>query len=334
MKRIICLLGFLFYLLSLNSCQAKEPFTITYYDCFDTAVTLTAYADTEEEFFAFADELHQFLFSCHQLLDIYEEYPGVNNLYTINHAGGEPVTVDPFLMDFLSFGKEVYAFTDGKVNIALGSVLSLWHQKREEGLADPENASLPKEEALLTASSHTDIDDILLDETQNTVTLLDPFLQIDAGALGKGYVSKLVQERYPDKNFLLSLGGNVITVGEKPNGEDWIIGILDPFDSENTALTLPVSGAAVTSGSYQRYYTVNGKDYPHIIDPDTLYPADMWVSVTVFCGDPALADALSTALFLLPLEEGKALVQTFDGVSVYWIAPDGSCYDLGLNTQK
>ncbi len=331
MKRIVCLLGVLLSLLSLTGCQAKEPFSITYYDCFDTAVTLTAYTDTEEEFFAFADELHQFLLSCHRLLDIYEEYPGVNNLYTINHAGGKPVTVDPFLLDFLSFGKEVYAFTGGKVNIALGSVLSLWHQKREEGLADLENASLPYEEDLLAAASHTDIDGILLNEADGTVTLLDPLLQIDAGALGKGYVSKLVQERYPDKNFLLSLGGNVITVGEKPNGEDWIIGILDPFDTESTALTLPVSGAAVTSGSYQRYYTVDGKDYPHIIDPDTLYPADIWASVTVFCADPALADALSTALFLLPLEEGKKLVQTFDGVSVYWIAPDGSYDKLGLD---
>lgn len=104
------------------------------------------------------------------------------------------------------------------------------------------------------------------------------------------------------------------------------MGIENPFPGEGGYLhTLRIAGQnLVTSGSYQRYYTVNGRDYHHIIDPDTLMPADYFASVTVLADDSGKADALSTALFNLPYEAGKELAESLDGVEAFWVEPDGT----------
>ena len=114
--------------------------------------------------------------------------------------------------------------------------------------------------------------------------------------------------------------------GPKREDTPWIVGIQDPDQVGVNRYTISVmSGSVVTSGDYQRTYTVDGVEYHHIIDPDTLMPAAHWSSVTVLCADSGLADALSTALFLLPLEEGKTLAAECDA-QVLWITPDGEEY--------
>ena len=108
--------------------------------------------------------------------------------------------------------------------------------------------------------------------------------------------------------------------------DPWPVGVENPFPGEGGYLhTLRIAGQnLVTSGSYQRYYTVDGRDYHHIIDPDTLMPADYFVSVTVLADDSGKADALSTALFNLPYEAGKELAESLDGVEAFWVEPDGT----------
>ena len=110
---------------------------------------------------------------------------------------------------------------------------------------------------------------------------------------------------------------------KKAYGTPWVIGIQSPFHTGKNVHTRNISGGCVvTSGDYQRTYTVGRQSYHHIIDPDTLMPAAYWRSVTVVCADSGLADALSTALFNLPLEEGKALLAKVNG-EAFWMDADG-----------
>ena len=125
--------------------------------------------------------------------------------------------------------------------------------------------------------------------------------------------------------ILLNLGGNTIAYGEKPDGSPWLVGIESPAEGIEYSSSLALTDAAlVTSGSYQRYFTVDGVRYHHIIDSESGSPAQGFLSVSVICPDSALADALSTALFCMTEEEGRALIASLPNVEVLWILTDGS----------
>ncbi len=313
----------------LAGCAQPQRQSVSWFDVFDTVTILQAYTDSEEEFSEQAAALKTDLTEYHQLYDIYNSYPGLNNIKTINeNAGVAPVKVDRKIIDLILLGKEMYQLTDGRVNIAMGSVLELWHDAREHGLARPESAALPDMDALEQAAAHTDIDQVIVDEEASTVYLADPDMQLDVGSLGKGYAVEMVCQAAQARGLdsaLLSVGGNLRAIGEKPEGP-WAGGVENPWDSEGSSLfTVELTDCAlVTSGDYQRYYTVDGKRYHHIIDPSTLMPAAYFDSVTVRCPDSGLADGLSTALFNMPLEEGMELVESLDGVEAAWMLTDGT----------
>ncbi len=317
--------------LSVTGCGAEpERFTTSFLDVFDTVSTIVAYTKDESTFQAQTDAYKAMLTEYHQLYDIYGEYEGIHNLKTVNdNAGVEPVEVDPRIIELLKFGKEMYALSDGRVNICYGSVLSVWHDYREEGLSHPEKASLPAEEELAAAAAHTDIEDLVIDEAASTVFLADPEMSLDVGAIAKGYAVGQVSARIAEsglQNAAFSIGGNVCTVGWKEGKEDnpWIIGLENPDPvQEDYLMTLRLSGlSVVTSGDYQRYYTVDGQQYHHIIDPDTLMPADYMHAVSVIAEDSGYADGLSTTLFLMPVEEGLSLVESLPGVEAVWVTKD------------
>ena len=145
------------------------------------------------------------------------------------------------------------------------------------------------------------------------------------GAVAKGWAVQQVACSAPT-GLLISVGGNVCATGPKDDsGKAWVVGITDP-DGGDYLHTLNITDLAiVTSGDYQRYYVVDGKTYHHIIDPETLIPADRWRSVTIACRDSGLADALSTALFLLPREEGQELLEKC-GAEAMWLDAQGNRY--------
>ena len=202
-------------------------------------------------------------------------------------------------------------------------MLDLWHEARTEGIEDPENAKLPDRDALEEAMLHTDISKVIIDEEAKTVRFADEDLKLNVGAIAKGYATEKAIEGI-NGNYLLSVGGNVRVTGPKTDeGTPWIVGIQDPDKLDSYCYKLAVTGGSVvTSGDYQRFYEVDGKRYHHIIDPETLMPAAYYRSVTVLCEDSGRADALSTALFNLPLEKGKELAKTA-GVEVLWIPVSG-----------
>lgn len=327
MKRRVALL--LIVCLLLGGCasgqSAPKQYTATFLTLFDTVTTIVGPGETEEAFQAQAQQIHDALLYYHQLFDIYQQYEGINNLKTVNdQAGVAPVTVDSAVIELLQDCKDYHGLTAGKVNVAMGSVLSLWHEARTDGLRDPRTARLPDSDRLAAAAEHMSIDDVIIDPEASTVYLADPELRLDVGAVAKGWATQRVAEQAPS-GLLISVGGNVCATGPKNGDDRWIIGIQDP-DGEGNLHTLYLNkGTVVTSGDYQRTYWVEEKQYHHIIDPDTQMPSEHWRSVSVICEDSGLADALSTALFLLPLEEGKALAARC-GVEVLWVDADKQEY--------
>lgn len=323
MKRFAALL---LAVLLLGGCAPKEPqqsrYQATFLELFDTVTTIVGYAPSEEAFRETSEAIHHALEEYHQLFDIYNTYPGVVNLKTLNQSAGiAPVEVDGKIMELLKFCREVYNETSGKVNIAMGSVLQLWHEAREDGIADPANAKLPEEAALEEAAKHTDLSQLILDEEAGTVFYADPEMRLDVGAIAKGYALEQVCKTAPE-GLLISVGGNVRATGAKPDGGSWVVGIQNPTGEDGYLHTVQVQDiSVVTSGDYQRYYTVDGVSYHHIIDPETLYPGRLWRAVTVLCPDSGLADGLSTALFLLPQAEGQALLDKF-GCEALWVDSD------------
>lgn len=311
--------------------QRVEPKGKVYYTYFDTVSYVYDYAgDSAERFDDRSAEVSHILLEYHQLFDIYHEYSGVTNLCTLNkNAGGEPLTVDRRLVDFLLCAKDMYKLTDGEMNVMLGAVLQLWHNCREAAGEDPQNAAIPEEEELRRAWAHTDIGLLEIDEQACTVRIADPEASIDVGALGKGYATERAAEYLEQEGavgYVLNIGGNIRCIGDRPDGSGWVTAIRDPDKSaQDFACRIRIRDTAcVTSGVYERYFTVNGTRYHHIIDKDTLYPAAYFGSLTVITRDSALADALSTALFCMPMEEGMKLAESIGGVELLWIFPDGS----------
>ena len=323
----------------LSACGKRERYQDQFTDVFNTASMVIGYEESEEAFQKKAEQIHESLLHYHRLFDVYTDYPGVENLKKVNEeAGKAPVKVDPDIMALLKFGKEMDVRTNGKVNIAYGAVLSLWHDKREEGIANPEKASLPEEKDLEEAAKHCNIEDLILDEEKMTVYFRDPDLRLDVGGIAKGWAVERVAElleKEGAKSYLLNIGGNLRAIGKKGDGTKWICPVQNPFyiDGEEDN-PYAVSGeieevSLVTSGDYERYFTVDGVRYAHIVDPETRYPANRHRSVTILTKDSGLADTLSTALFILSVEDGKSLLEKMrkeDSLEIdaMWVEPDHS----------
>lgn len=335
----------LMFAAGLSSCAIGQPkrFTDIYYDAFDTPISVIAYCKNEAEFKELSARVHKEFVRYHRIFDIYSEYEGLVNAATVNKAAGSgaPVKVPQELTDLLVFSKDVYRVTDGRVNVAMGAVLKLWHEAREYAADHPESAYIPKDEDLRAAAAHCSIDDMVVDAEASTVLLKDPQMSIDLGAVAKGWATERIAQMLKAEgrtSIAISAGGNVRVLGTRGDEQPWNIAIQDPSEGAGASdyiETVKVSElSVVTSGVNQRYFTAEGKRWHHIIDPDTLRPEDRFLSVTVMTEDSGIADALSTALFNMSLEDGRAFLRRlgngdvkFAGfenlvVSAKWITDD------------
>ena len=333
LKRIICAcLAATLVLLCLSCCGKEKKYTEYSFDYFDTVTSVTGYAPSKAEFDKAVSLIMSELEVYHKLCDIYNEYDGVNNLATVNKltdGGHGEIKVDGRIIDLIEFSREMYRLTDGRTNIAMGSVLSVWHRYREAG------KEVPPEDVLKEASDHCDINDVITDRENSTVYLADSEMTLDVGAVAKGYAveqtAKLL-EVSGVTGYVLNVGGNVRCIGPQADGSPWTVGVENPREGDAYVAKLALEDASlVTSGDYQRYYTVDGVRYHHIIDSETLFPSERFASVSVLSDDSGIADALSTALFSMDVEEGMSLVRTLENTYAMWVKTDGTvCYSAGF----
>ena len=325
-KRLSLCFCVFFFILCCLPCAVADPikYTESFYGAFDTVITLIGYTDNPSVFDGAFESVKSLYLRYHRAFDNYNEYEGVYNLFYLNTHAPEGFTpVEPELMELLVWMKDTQDISMGRVNIAMGSVLSIWHRYREEGVR------LPPMDILEEAAKHTGFENVILDRKNGTVFYSDPLLQLNLGAVGKGYATEIAA-RFLDKSempsYIINAGGNVRCGTSPMDGRQrWGVGIADPSNpSVYMDILFTKEMSVVTSGDYQRFYTVEGKNYHHIIDPDTLFPSAFMHGVTVVAPDSGLADLLSTALFNMSCEDGRRLVESLEGVEVYWVLMDGT----------
>ncbi len=299
--------------------QKEGKLSTSFTGYFDTICTLIG-KDTDLEIFtAFATDFRKELEELHILFSAYEE--GGKNLYYLNEHmnGGYDIEVfDKRFVDFIGYSIEAYYMTHGKVDISLGNAVQVWNTARTEKVP-PSTEKIA--ELLAENREHALLNSIEING--NSITKKGGVVRYDAGAIAKGYALDLIaeslEERYPEVSVLVTMGGSMRAVGPH---KEWSIGIQHPRDSGPFAsFILPEGMSVSTSGDYERFFDYEGRRYHHIIDPDTMYPSEGVLSVTVVGSSGKLCDTLTTALFLLPPEEGIILAEELDA-SVLYILED------------
>lgn len=302
-------------MLLLTACGTGSFFSYRKYSreisgAFDVHTTIIGYTTSKTEFDSYAYAAANRIFYLHKLFDIYNDYEGINNLKTVNdNAGVRPVEVDADIIALLDLALAVPSYEEGgRVNVALGAVLRIWHDYRKAGGDDPAHAQIPPMDILAEAAKHTDPANVIIDREAGTVFLQDAEMSLDVGSVGKGYAAQQAMEAAIEAgahSMLINMGGNVVTRGRpmEQGKERWAIGIQNPEPSADGTVkimdTIYVNDATiVTSGDYQRFYIVDGVRYNHIIDPETLMPAQKYEAVTVVCEHSGVADLLTTQLFV------------------------------------
>ena len=289
------------------------------YDCeffaMDTVMTINAYGSKSESAEKAAqNEINRL----DKLLSVQKEN---SEIFKLNQS--KKMTVSEDTLTLITRSKELYTLTDGKFDISCEPLIREW------GFYSGLENKVPSQKAIETALEGVGAEHIKIKDS--TVTL-DDNTSLDLGGIAKGYASHKAAEILKDNGVtsaLMSLGGNVRAVGSKPDGESWSVAVTDPDDNSKSIGTLKISDkAVVTSGGYQRYFEENGQIYHHIIDTKTGYPADSGLkSVTIVSDDDALADALSTALFVMELEKlGKFYSENSSLFGAVFITDKGEIY--------
>ncbi|MBY4797568.1 FAD:protein FMN transferase [Collinsella sp. AGMB00827] len=296
---------------------------------FDTYCEFTIYggADNHAEHTsgkATAQEALTLLISeCERYTALLDPYSETSDIARINAAHGAPTTVDPDTIAALTCGLEYSERFDGLFDITIGAVSMLWDFK--EGIR-------PTDEARTNALPHVNWRNVHIDEETATVTLTDPEAKIDLGGIAKGFVADRLCQTLREQTIIeaavISLGGNIAYFESKPDHDSWTTGIRDPAHPGGTELVGTIhtdGGSVVTSGLYERTFTDSAGTWWHILDPKTGMPVQTdLVCDTVICESSALADALSTTLFVAGSQRGQEIVCAIPDAEAYFILEDGT----------
>lgn len=309
MKKAGALVLTLALILSLCGCKSKLKAKSQTGVYFDTVVTLITYnEDAPKECFTLCEKYDKLFSATDKSSDIYK----------LNHAAGKPVTVDSETAAVIKTALGYCKASDGALDITLRAVSELWDFKAE-------NPKLPQKDALKSALSTVGYKKVQL--SGNTVTL-PKGTKLDLGCIAKGYVADRIKEIYEKHRLsgIINLGGNVLTVGKKPDETPFSVGIKEPFSENDYVATLRISGGSVvTSGVYERCFELDGQRYHHLLDAKTGYPVENGLdSVTVLAESSAEADALSTALFCMGKAAALDYVNGKKGVYAVFLGTDAS----------
>ena len=249
-----------------------------------------------------------------------------SEIIALNQAAGtSAVKVSTDTFDVLERGKYYSELSKGRFDITVGPIVKLWNIGTEE-------AAVPDPQVLLEKIKLIDFNKLQLDRSTLTAKLDEPGMQVDLGAIAKGYAADEVAKILKDngvQNAIINLGGNVLTIGGNLKGAPWRIGIQDPFNPRGEFLGIIniTDQTVVTSGTYERYFEENGKRYHHILDPRTGYPADNDIaSVSIITDSSMDGDGNSTSVLLLGLEEGMKFIESQKNIEAIFITYDKKVY--------
>ena len=329
MKVHIFLLWMSVFTLLCSGCQRSHlPISKTGF-AFNTVVTLSLY-DTDDT---------ELLDSCFALCADYEQKFSktipTSDVGRINAAAGKPVTVSDDTVHLLKKAVYYSELSGGLFDITIEPVTALWDFHSEAAIQN--TVTPPDKSSISSALKHVDYHNIQIEN--NTVTLLDPNASIDLGGIAKGYIADRLKEFLLEqgvRSAIIDLGGNILTIGHKPDGSPYHVGIKRPFDQNGDIITSVsiADQSVVTSGTYERYFTYQGKMYHHILSPSTGYPADNDLnSVSIIAASSVDCDALSTICLLSGLNDGMQLIESLPNTEAIFITKDGRLHSTNKLSQ-
>ncbi|MBV1758895.1 MAG: FAD:protein FMN transferase [Dethiosulfatibacter sp.] len=241
------------------------------------------------------------------------------------NAGIQPVKVSQETFDVIEKSIEYAVLSEGLFDITIGPLVSLW------GIGT-ESYRLPDQTEIDAAVDLIDYRKIILNYEDSTVYLSEKNMSIDLGAIAKGYIADKAAEKMIElglKSAIINFGGNVVLLGEKPDGSAFQVGIQEPDESRGgivgTVTARDIS--LVTSGDYERYFVQDDVRYHHILDPYTGFPTDNNIKAVAIIANRSFdADALSTAVLLQGLEKGMAMIESLDGMEAVFITKEHEIY--------
>lgn len=278
----------------------------------DTVMTLKAYGVNAEK--AVDDAEKEIIYLDNTLRRGSDD----SEIYKINE--GQNIEVSEETAKIVSDALDICSSTDGAFDISIAPVMDLWGFYTKDFY-------VPDKNELLTELSKVDYNNV---EVDGNKILLSNNCQIDLGGIAKGYLSDKIMDIFKQDGIesgIISLGGNVQTLGKKNDGSQWKVAIQNPDDNTYIGGMSISAKAVITSGGYQRFFESDGEVYHHIIDPATGYPAKSGVkSVSIISDNGTLADGLSTAIFVMGLDEGTQYWRTHDGFDAVFMTDDNRIY--------
>lgn len=315
-NKLISLLLLFALLLSGCSTQSKseEEYTASVF-AMGTYMTLTAYGESAETALTISEDRIK------ELEALWSTTDKNSDIYKVNQNGGTRTKVSEETAEILQFALEMAEQTRGSLDPTISPVVTAW------GFINREY-DIPTEGELTDLLQNIDYEKVLLEGT--FVTLPDG-MQLDLGSVGKGYTGDIIAELLKEQGVtsaLLDIGGNVQMVGRKPDGSRWRLGIQNPFGEGSLGILESEDGAVVTSGNYERYFIgEDGKQYGHIIDPSTGYPAESGLaSVSIIAKEGKLCDALSTAMYVVGLDEATEYWKENGGFEMLLVTDENEIY--------
>ena len=285
-----------------------------------TVVTVSLYDSNDE---AILDKVFNKVKDLESILSINENGTLVDEIN--EEAGIKPVKVDDDTYNIVKKGIEYSNLSNGLFDISVGPIVKLWN------IGLPE-ARVPSQEEIDEKLPLIEYSDIEIDDTNKTIFLKRKGMMIDLGGIAKGYTADVISNILTEegvKSAIINLGGNVFAHGSKVNGDDWKIGIQNPFTERGGIIgTITTSNkSVVTSGIYERYIEQDGVKYHHILSPFTGYPYDNEIAGITIVSDKSVdGDALSTSVFAMGVEKGMEFVNTLDGIDAIFITKDYKVY--------
>lgn len=303
-------------------CTAEsEPISRTGF-YFDTVIQITLY-DSQDV---------SLLDGCFTLAARYEDMFSAtkegSDIWKLNHSASAPVAVTADTAGLLRTALYYAELTDGRIDPTILPAAELWH------FGSDQTPAVPDTDALAKALTHVDYHALRITETDGSYSamLTDPDAAVDLGFIAKGYIADRMKDYLVSEGVgsaCINLGGNVVTIGSKPDQQPFRIGVQKPFAEDGTPITVvSLSDASlVSSGIYERYFCVGDTLYHHILDPSTGYPVENDLAgVTILSPGSVEGDALSTTCYCLGLDEGMKLIESLDGIEAVFITKDNTLH--------